>query len=87
MMLKYGERYTALCIINHFCIWHILHGRYGTLAEDQVFVCTNTRVEVVYAHIALDQTVVPSRSETDNEVDVHARRAITSRRSDAKISR
>ena len=54
--------------------------------RSRVFVCTGTRVEVVYAYIALDQTVVLSRSETDNEVDVHARRAIASRRSDAKIT-
>jgi len=50
-------------------------------------VCIGTRIEVVYAHIALDQIVMPSRSETDNEVDVHARRAIASHRNDVKIFR
>lgn len=47
-----------------------------TSTEDRSCVC---------AHIALDQTVMPSRSEADNEVDAHARRAIASRRSDAKF--
>lgn len=51
------------------------------------YLCAQSTREVVYAYIAFDQTVMLSRSETDNEVDVHARRAIARCWSDAKIFR
>lgn len=50
---------------------------YIQIHQTRSYICT---------HIALDQTVVPSRSETDNEVDVHAGRAIANHRNDAKFS-